>query len=224
VTALPMTVLPPTLLPFDVPVDPQPPEARDWLIDELAEPVYQAAQPTLFDRISQAIGDWLASLQLGTADGPPALGLTVVIVLVAAALVVAFLVFGLPRFNRRSAVAGTLFGEDDDRDADAMRRAAQAAAGRGDYALAIAEAFRAIARGLAERSLVSTTPGTTARDFAGHAGRVFPDASAELVQAAIAFDDVRYLGRPGTAERYAEVAALESRLRSARPRLQTASA
>ncbi|HWR85966.1 MAG TPA: DUF4129 domain-containing protein [Rhodoglobus sp.] len=213
-----------TVLPFDVPVDPEPPEARDWLIDELAKPEYQAAQPTLFDRISQAIRDWFASLQLADVEGPPAFGLTIVLVLVAAVVVVAFLIFGLPRFNRRSAVAGTLFGDDDDRDAEAMRRAAQAAAAAGDHALATAEIFRALARGLAERGLVSTTPGTTAYGFAEHAGRVFPDAATDLAAAAVSFDDVRYLGRPGTPERYAELAALESRLRTARPRLQAAPA
>jgi hypothetical protein len=213
-----------TPLPFDVPVDPEPPEARDWLVDELAKPVYQAAQPTLFDRIAQAIRDWFASLQLSDVEGPPAFGLTVVLVLVVAIIVIAFLIFGLPRFTRRSAVTGTLFGEDDDRDAEAMRRAARAAADRGDHGLAIAELFRAIARGLAERGLVSVSPGTTARDFATHAGRVFPDAAVDLTQAAVAFDDVRYLGRPGTAERYAQLAALESRLRTARPRLEAATA
>ena len=89
----------------------------------------------------------------------------------AAALVVAFLIFGVPRLNRRSRVAGVLFGEDDDRGSADMRRDAAAAASRGDYATAIAELFRALARGLAERTIVTVTPGTTARGFAGRADR-----------------------------------------------------
>jgi hypothetical protein len=69
---------------------------------------------------------------------------------------------------------------------------------------------------------VTTTPGTTARDFAARAGVAFPDSAPALASAAVAFDDVRYLGRPGTAEQYAEVAALESRLRAMKAQLPTA--
>lgn len=207
-------------LPFDVPVDPDAPEATNWLIDELSKPVYQAAKPTLFDRIAQSISDWIGSLQLGAAQGPPAFGIGVVIVLVVVGLIVAFLIFGVPRLNRRSAVTGSLFGEDDVRTAAVMRRDAQAAAARGDYSAAVAEMFRAIARGLAERTIVTTTPGTTARDFAVRSGRVFPGFAPRLVDAATAFDAVRYLGREGTHEQYEAIAALESELNAARPVLE----
>lgn len=209
-------------LPFDVPVDPSAPDAQQWLIDELSKPVYQAAKPTLFDRIAKAIGDWLNSLQFGAVQGPPALGIAIVVGIVVVGLVVAFLIFGLPRLNRRSAVAGALFGEDDARDAASMRQDAEAAARGGDYSLAVAEMFRAIARGLAERSLVSTSPGTTAHDFAARAGTVFAGFAPQLAASAAAFDDVRYLGRDGTAEQYAAISRLERDLRAARPALEAA--
>lgn len=208
------------MIPLDVPVDPDPPEARDWLINELSKPPYQAAQPTWFDRIAKAIGDWFNSLQIGGGEGPPTLGITVVVVLVIVLLVVAFLIFGLPRFNRRSSVAGALFGEDDERNAQQMRADAGAAASRGDYTLAIEEMFRAIARGLAERAILTTTPGTTARGFAGRAGASFPQYADRLVMAAAAFDDVRYLGKTGTNETYSAVADLESELRAAKATLE----
>lgn len=207
---------------LDVPVDPDPPEATEWLIEELAKPVYQAAQPTLFDRIAKAIGDWLDSLQFGSVEGPPALGLGFVVVLVAAALVVAFLIFGMPRLNRRSTVAGALFGDDDDRTAARMRQDAEAAARRGDFGTAIAEMFRAIARGLAERAILTTNPGTTAHAFAARAGRTFPALAGRLGDSAAAFDDVRYLGRQGSEEAYRAIAALESELRAARANLEPA--
>ncbi|MCU1636561.1 MAG: rane protein, partial [Cryobacterium sp.] len=44
-----------------IPVDPDAPEAQQWLRDELAEAPYQAAQPTWFDRVSQGFFDWLNS-------------------------------------------------------------------------------------------------------------------------------------------------------------------
>jgi len=62
------------MLPWDVPVDPEPPEARQWLVDGLSKPQYQAAKPTLFDQIAKAISDWFSSLQIGTVEGPPAFG------------------------------------------------------------------------------------------------------------------------------------------------------
>jgi hypothetical protein len=207
-------------LPGAVPVDPSPPEAHDWIVEELSKPAYQAAQPTLYDRISKAISDWLSSLTLGDAQGPPGLGLGVVVVLVAAAIVVAILIFGLPRLNRRSAVAGSLFGDDDARDAAAMRRDAAAAAARGDHTTAVAEQFRAIARGLAERLLVTVTPGTTASGFAARAGDAFPAERAPLTAAAAVFDGVRYLGREGTADQYRDLVALDESLRAAKPRLE----
>jgi hypothetical protein len=204
-------------LPADVPVDPDAPEARQWLLDELSKADYRAAQPTWFDRLSGAIGDWLASLRFDSAGGPPGLGTLIVVLAVAAVLVVAFLVFGLPRLNRRSTVTGSLFGENDDRDAAAMRLAAGGAASRGDYSLAITEMFRAIARGLAERTVVTTLPGTTAHSFAARAGTSFPVHAAALASAAADFDDVRYLGREGSEASYRAIADLELALRSASP-------
>jgi hypothetical protein len=212
------------MLPRDVPVDPSGPVATQWLIAELAKPIYQAAKPTLFDRLAKAVSDWFASLQLGSVTGPPALGIGVVVVLVVAAIVVAFLIFGLPRLNRRSALGGSLFGDDDGRDAAAIRAAADAAARAGDYSLAVIEMFRAVARGLAERTILTTTPGTTARRFAQRAGSAFPDLAERLVSCAVDFDEVRYLGHGASRDQFESVAALERDLRAARALLETRSA
>jgi hypothetical protein len=141
-------------------------------------------------------------------------------VVVAAAIVAAFLLFGVPRRGRRSAATGALFGEEDDRSASAIRAAADAAAAREEWTLAIEELFRSIARGLAERTVVTTSPGTTARDFAARAGSSFPPLADRLAAAASAFDEVRYLGREGTEAAYRETSSLESELRTARPVLE----
>ena len=208
-----------TFLMATVPVDPDGPQGQEWLRDELAKPEYEAAKPTWFDRLSQAIFEWLAGLGGDGDSGPPGAGLLIILVIVAVVVLVAFLIFGLPRINRRSRITGTLFGDDDARTAAAMRKAAEDAARRDDYALAIAEMFRAIARGLAERTVLTTSPGTTAHDFAARAGTAFPEHAIALDVAAIAFDEVRYLGRDGTAEQYAAVAALETQLRTAKATL-----
>ena len=140
-------------MPFAVPVDPTAPVAQQWVIDELSKPAYQSAKPTLFDQISKAIQDWLNSLKIASIQGPPALGVGVLVLLVVVAVIVAFLVFGAPRLNSRSAVTGALFGDADARDAATIRRDAEAAARAGDLSLAIIEMFRALARGLAERTV-----------------------------------------------------------------------
>lgn len=203
-------------LPFDVPVDPDAPDATAWLISELSKAEYQAARPTLFDRLAKAVSDWFDSLQLGAAGGPPALGLTVVIVLAAAAIVAAILIFGLPRLNRRSRVTGSLFGDEDSRTSARIRQDAERAAVAGDYSTAVMEMFRAIARGLAERTIVTVSPGTTALAFAARTAVLFPALGASLDSSAAAFDGVRYLDRTGTAEQYETIAALERDLRSAK--------
>lgn len=204
-------------MPFALPVDPTAPVAQQWVIDELSKPAYQSAKPTLFDQISKAIQDWLNSLKIASIQGTPALGVGVLVLLVVVAVIVAFLVFGAPRLNSRSAVTGALFGDADARDAATIRRDAEAAARAGDLSLAIIEMFRALARGLAERTVVVPSPGTTARDFALEAARVFPTFRDELAAAAVSFDAVRYLGHECSREQYESVAALERELASTRP-------
>jgi hypothetical protein len=205
------------MLGADVPVDPNGDQARRWIIEELSKPQYQAAQPNWFDRVSSAFYDWIQSLsfsRLGGAEGPILLILAIV---VAAAIVAAFLIFGRARLNRRSALGGGLFGEEDERDAVAIRTAAESAASRGEWALATIEMFRSIARGLAERTIATTNPGTTAHDFAAEAGRAFPSSAERLSAVAVAFDRVRYLGRTGTERDFLDAAALESELRRSSP-------
>ncbi len=205
----------------DVPVDPDSAEAQRWVIQELSKPEYRAAQPTWFDRASKAFLDWLQSLKIDSGPGVQGPILILALIVIVAALVAAFFIFGAPRLNRRSAASGILFGDNDARDAAAMRRAAEDAAGRSDWVLAIEEIFRSIARGLAERTLVTVSPGTTARGFAARAGIVLPGFAERLSTAASAFDDVRYLGREGTESVYSDAARLEKDLRALRPAEQS---
>lgn len=203
-------------VPFQPPVDPDAGTARNWVLQELAKAEYQQAKPTWFDQLSSAFWNWLSNLNVqsnGITQGPI---LLVVLLVIVAAIVAAFLVFGSPRRNRRSSIR-PMFTEDDQRDAAAMRRAATAAAARGDFSTAVLELFRCIARGLAERAIVTTTPGTTARDFAVQAGAAFPDSGSALVGAASTFDRVRYLGADGTANDYETLVALERALRAGHP-------
>ena len=203
-------------LPAAVPVEPDAGTARRWLLDELAKPAYAAAEPTPFDRAVQAFLTWFTGLFDVRGSSTPPVLLAIAIAVVVAVLVVALLLFGLPRVNRRSSV-GALFGDDDRRSAADMRRAAEAALAQSDFSLAVLERFRALARGLDERTLVAVFPGTTASAFAAGAARAFPAEHGELRVAAELFDGVRYADEVATREDALSVFALDDRLAAARP-------
>lgn len=217
----------------DVPVDPDDEEARRWLEDELGrgDETYRPPEPPGW---WQEFLDWLERLLSG-AGAPEAptpafqtgqtVGIVIAVILIVAALVVAFAIFGLPRLRKRSKVTGDLFGDDDDRSARELRTEAQRASDAGDYTAAVVELFRSLARDLAERGIVVTFPGTTARDFARRTGLVFPQAAERLADAAVVFDDLRYLGGVGTVEQWRRMSALDTDLRAARrPRVRAADA
>lgn len=201
----------------DVPVDPDGDQARQWILEELSRPEYQAAKPTWWDLLSKAFWDWLNSLTKGANGVLQAPLLVFLVIVIAAVIVAAFFIFGRPRLNRRSSVVGSIFGADENRSADALRRAASAAAARNNWTLAIEELFRALARTLSERVLVSTDPGTTARGFATRASAPFPQHTERLMASAAVFDGVRYLDRPGNQIDYEAIVGLERELRTARP-------
>jgi len=209
-----------TALPRAVPpLTPDGDEAREWAEQELSKPVYAEAQPTLFDRVAQAIGEFFERLFSTELEGPWGSAFTIIAaVLVIGLIVAAFLVWGLPRATRRSrVVVAELFGEAEARPASALRAAAASHAERGEWDAAVVLRFRALARGLAERGVVETPPGATVHGFARRAARAFPGHAAALEDAAGAFDDVRYLRRPGTVELYRRVAAVDDAVATARP-------
>jgi hypothetical protein len=214
------------------PLDPSKSQAHEQLRQELQHPEFQAAQPGFFDTLTQEIGKWLQSLlsHFGAPSGSPSfdlfgtIGTVALVVLVLALLILAFFLFGLPRINRKSRKTGSLFGDEDERDSQTLRKSADRAAAAGDYTTAIEDGFRSIARGLAERAIVITFPGTTAHGFAAQAGVAFPGLTAALAESADAFDRVRYLGKPGTAADWQSVSDLERTLRSTKPLLEEATA
>lgn len=201
----------------DVPVVPSAPEARQWLREELAKAPYAEARPTWFDRLSKGFLDWIQSLTISGGGSLQGWLPVVAVLLVLGALVAGWFLFGAPRLARRNRVASDLFGTIDQRSSAEMRTAADAAAASGDWSLACEEIFRALARGLAERTVLSVTPGTTAHDFAAQARLAFPSSGSALNLAADTFDRVRYLEQVGTQIDYRALATLEAELRAASP-------
>ncbi|GAA5095829.1 DUF4129 domain-containing protein [Microbacterium yannicii] len=201
------------------PLTPDGDEARRWAEEELSDPSYDIAEPTPFDRIARAIGDFIASLLNPDLSGgwgstfALVAGIVVVVIIVAA-----FLIWGVPRVSRRAAArTPLLFGEAEHRSAAELRAAAAERARASDWEAAIVLRFRALARGCLERGVVDPPPGATVHGFARAAARAFPALGDRLEDAATAFDDVRYLRRPGTAELYRLVTSVDDAVASAQP-------
>lgn len=193
-------------------------EARRWAEDELANPRYADAKPTWFDLVARDIGRFLADLfssDNGANIGPSAL--IIVTVVIVAALIAALVIWGRPRSSRAVRRArGDLLGEFDDRTAAQLRSDSERSARARDWNTATILRYRVIARSLLERDLIDPAPGATAQSIARDAGAVFADEAPALRRAAVAFDDVRYLGRPATEEIYQDLAATDERLRTRR--------
>lgn len=210
--------------PLDDVLVPDGDEARQWAEQELSDPRYADAKPTWFDLVARDIGRFLADLfssDNGASVGPSAL--IIVSVIVFGALVAALIIWGRPRRSQAIRRPGAgLLGAEDDRSAAQLRADADRAARAADWDEATVLRFRALARGLLERDLIEPSPGATAQAIAREVSVVFPAETTSVRQAAVFFDDVRYLRHPATADRYAELAATDDRLSALRPEAVTA--
>jgi Domain of unknown function (DUF4129) len=201
-------------LPFDgPPLDPTSPEARQWVRDELARG-YQT-EPTPWERFVE----WLRGLFSGEAisSALPAWVVPLVVVLVVAVL--ALVVLRLVRPEARSAGTARGSGAVDDEGLTAAdyRRRAAAALDTGAWDAALLDGYRALAASAVERALLVELPGRTAHEVAVALRPLFPSHDERLVEAADAFDAVRY-GRVPTHEAGARsVLELDAELAGTRP-------
>lgn len=206
------------------PLIPDPDDARGWVLRELSKPEYTAAQPTLFDRLSAAFFDWIRRLLTSGTSLPSDWLILLVVVVLLLAAIAALLIWGRPRRNRRvrDAPSDALFGVDDRRDTVTLRRDSERAAKNRDYSLAYLERFRALSRDLAERTLITLDPGTTAQAAMAQATGAFPSFSREVLTAASIFDAVRYDNAVLGAEQWSLIRDLDSALQRTTPVLAEA--
>ncbi|NDU72476.1 DUF4129 domain-containing protein [Actinomadura sp. DSM 109109] len=196
-------------------------EAREMARRELEKQIYQRDKPSWLERLWDDFAEWLRHLSQkapapesqGNDGGWASVVIVVAIVLIAVALVV-WLMRG--RRNPRSRKAPLL--EDAPSTALDHRQAAERHAEAGQWAEAIRERLRAIARDLEERAVLEARPGRTADELAAEAGEAVPELAEDLAAGVRIFDDVWYGDRPGTPEGYARMKELDERLRAARPK------
>lgn len=203
-------------LPAEVPVELGREAAQRLAEQELARPVYRAAEPTLLERIGRWVLDRLGDLLGRAADASPG-GLVGVVALVVLAVLAAVVVRrGLGPLARSTAVTEAVF-TGGPRSADEHRAAADAAAAVGDWAVAVVERFRAIARAVEERGLLDERPGRTADEVAAEAGRLLLRLAPPLADAAILFDGVRYGGRTAGVDDDRRLRQLDAAVQASRP-------
>ncbi|WP_066372961.1 DUF4129 domain-containing protein [Herbidospora mongoliensis] len=195
---------------LDVPVEIGRGAAREAALRELADPAYPKPSwaDLLLDRIWQFIQDLI-----NRASGVPGGWLTLLVLV----LILAVIAFALIRAARKASGAGRqagggLFGETRLGAAE-HRVLAERHAAAGEWAQAIRERLRAIARELEERTIVEPMPGRTATELAAEAGQALPALAGDLSQGARIFADVTYGDRPGTPESYAALTELDVAVR-----------
>lgn len=206
-------------VPAGVPVDPDAATARRWAREELADPVYHQ-QGSLLRRLLTWLSEQLSSLRTPAAIDPWAV--LVVVAIVVGVVVVAFLVAGPVRRAGRVTSERRVLDADDDRTAEQIRAAADAAAARADWSLAVLERYRAIVRGLEERTILDERAARTAHEAALTAAARLPDLGADLVAAGRTFDDVAFGDVHGTADDDARLRGLDARVRGTRPAASSA--
>jgi hypothetical protein len=190
-------------------------EARRLAEQELSRQEYRRDDPTPLERASEWLTELLDSLFSGSEGFAPAAWIGVILlVLVAAAVVVVIL-------RRTGGIRGSAQRRDPLDPARAMtaaehRAAADAAAARGDFDIAIRERMRASARELEARGVLDPRPGRTADELSVEAGAVIPALADDLRAASRVFDDVWYGARPATAQGYAVVQRADDAVRDAR--------
>ena len=204
------------------PLDPSSSEARRELADELAKSEYTTGESPL-RRALRSFIDWFTSLFEGDAEAT-AQGWWGFLGIAALALIIALAIWAIIRLQpaRRAArtVEGGIF-EESGVSATEYRRRAQAARQGGDFSAAVLDAYRAIATGAVERHILDDLPGATAREISVSLTRPFPDEVTALRDAALAFDAVRYGNQVAGVAVADAVLALDQRIASAVPRLET---
>lgn len=196
-------------------------EARELARRELDKGIYHRDEPSWLERAWRNLSEWLQEL-VEDASNPPTPGtgggwaslVVVVLVLAVAVALVGYLMRG--RSNVRSAREALL--EEQPSTPGDHRDAAERHAAAGQWAQAIRERLRAIARDLEERAIVAPRPGRTADELAAEAGAALPEHAEHLRAGVRIFDDIWYGNRPGTPEGYAALVALDDGLRAAKPR------
>lgn len=201
---------------WEVPVDPTADQARQWLQDELAQPIYSDTR-SLLQRAIDALMRWVADLQDTQGTGGVSLPPIVITVLVIALVVAgAFLLTKVRRERRVPPPKGSVLGGTDE-SADQLRARGAEALTQQRYGDAVLAYTRAIARDADRRTLLSHAEAMTAHEIGAELTVSFPAQAAPIASAMDVFDAVAYGGRTATRDEAEGVRETDRLLQAARP-------
>ncbi len=200
------------------PLTPGADEARLLLEQELSKPEYLNPQGWLSDLLDRLLNWLVGDRRVPTMDDGQATALIVGVVLLVVAVGVALWVFLGPLGSGRLR-SGEVFGDDETRTAAEMRADAVRLAEAEEWGPATQQCFRAMVRSLDERAIIEPNPGLTALEAARRAAERLPSVAGRLTDAAAVFDGLAYGGRPGSAEHYRTMQALDADVAGLRPTL-----
>jgi len=194
-------------------LNPTPPEARSWLNQELQGSDYQS--PWL-DSLTRWIADQMRKLLEGANH---LAGLSAAITVLIALVVIAVLIWILPRVRRErvSTVTNGAVLDDGTITADAYRDLAARAIRDGRFQDAVLDGFRAIAKDMSDRRMLDDAPSCTAHEVSMALASNFPEQADRLARAADLFDSVRYGQRRTSAYQAGQIQDLDTELVTVRP-------
>jgi hypothetical protein len=195
----------------NVPVDIDPDAAREAAANELADPVYRQAEPSVAEEIFTWLGERLADALTAVGGSAPG-GLLALVVL--GLVVFAVVRRRVGRLTRSRRADRPVFAAGRTRSAQEYRQAAEQARARGDLAGAVRERFRAIVRELGDRGVLDERSGRTVDEIAAQAAERLPGHAGGLRAAATLFDDVVYGGHGATEAGYRDLVALDGELQA----------
>jgi hypothetical protein len=165
---------------------------------EVSKRAYHRNDPSLVERALVWLLKKLGKLLNTSANHAPghAIGLLLIIAIMAGVVVLIAARVGVLRRSRHIDTAIFSFEETTARD---HRERAQQFADTGEWALAVREWLRAIARELEQRGVLDPRPGRTAAELCREAGAQLPALIDDLRAVTSTFDAVWYGGRPATA-------------------------
>jgi len=200
----------------DVPIGIGRDDAKAAATRELLKPIYHRDDPTLYERATDWLSRLVGRLILKTVSAVPGGPWTILIIIAVVGAIVALALWRRGSPARSGAYEESALFEDDDRSADDLRAAADRAASSGDWVLAVQERFRAVIRGLEERTILDRSPGRTADEAAAAAAGALSSLASELRFAADLFDAVTYGRRPADPQGHERVRRLDQAARTAR--------
>ena len=212
-------LVPPGMVPLEVPIDIDRVDAQRRALVELAKAKY-GGTPEFFERAVRWLLEWLARIDqwLAGFGGVPGTGLNagfvVAVVVLLAAIAIVIWRVGWPKWQRRRRPSEALH-LDSSRPAVDYRVRADAAAAAGDWPSAVRDRFRALVRELEVRTVLDVRPARTAWEAARSALRLLPASQADLFAGAEMFSAVNYGDGPADARSYARMVEIDERVTAA---------